>query len=81
MGWILMGVGAVIFIIVAVQTFNVFNNFGYGSFDNSELIGWVVMIVILIGVIVAVVAGSGTGQHKSTGLLGLFDPKEYPPPK
>ena len=71
-GWILFGVGAVIFIIVAVQTFNDLN-FINGYLQSSEIIGWVVMIAILIGVIVAIAAGSSTDStHRSTHLEPLF---------
>ena len=73
LGWILLGVGTVIFIIVAVQTFNALSYFGYaGFFSSSEIIGWVVMVALLIGVIVAVVAGKGGGTH-SKGLAPLWE--------
>ena len=77
--WILFALGGLIFIIIAVQTFNALSYFGMaGSFDTSQLIGWVVMIAILIGVIVAIVSGGHTDpHHKSSYLSRLF---EGPPP-
>src|SRR3989344_2025548 len=68
-GWILFALGGLIFIIIAVQTYDALNFFGYsGYFDSSELIGWVVMVAILIGIIVAIVAGKGREDNKSTHL-------------
>jgi len=64
--WILLSVGAIIFIVILVQTGNVLGDFGLGhGFFSEEIIGWLVMVAVLIGVIVAVVAGRSGGQ--STG--------------
>src|SRR3989344_190249 len=56
--WILFAVGAIIAIIILIQTETVLGGYGSGYF-SEQLIGWVVMIAILIGVIVAVTAGKG----------------------
>ncbi|MCA9485437.1 MAG: hypothetical protein KC506_01175, partial [Nanoarchaeota archaeon] len=43
--WILLGVGAVTFIVILIQSANVLNYFGYNSgFFSGEVIGWIVMI-------------------------------------
>ena len=70
LGYVLFAVGAVIFIIIAAQTFNALTYLN-GYLDSSEIIGWVVMVAILIGVIVAVAAGKSHGES-STHLLPLF---------
>ncbi len=59
-GYVLMGVGVVIFIIIIAQTFNILN-FGYGlaGFSTGDLAGYILLIVLLIGVIVTVAATSG----------------------
>src|SRR3989338_927294 len=70
--WILFAVGAVIFIIILVQSGNVLGQYGYGSgYFSEQIIGWVVMVAILIGVIVAIVAGKGSGDG-SKGPAPLF---------
>ncbi len=74
LGWILFAVGAVIFIIIATQTFSALGNLN-GYLDSSEIIGWVVMVAILIGVIVAVAAGHSS-EHSSTHLVPFFGQKE-----
>ncbi|MFH1425134.1 MAG: hypothetical protein ABIG28_00175 [archaeon] len=61
--WILFAIGAVIFIIILVQTSNVMSYWGYGTgFFSEQLIGWIVMLAILIGVIVAVAVGNSSGS-------------------
>ncbi len=74
-GWILFAVGAVIFIVIAVQTFNALSYLN-GYVDSSEIIGWVVMVAILIGVIVAIAAGNSSSTKSSTHLVPLFGTKE-----
>ena len=59
-GLILMGVGGVIFIIIVAQTFDVFGSLGFGGAGSNDLIAYVVLVVLLIGVIVAVAAGGKT---------------------
>ena len=67
--WILLAVGAIIFIVIIVQTANVMSYFGTGYYFSEEIIGWVVMIAILIGVVVAVVAGNSSGSKKGPAPL------------
>lgn len=74
-GYVLMGVGAVIFIIIVVQTFDVLG-FGYGSwgYGSSELVGYVLLLVLLIGIIIAVSSsGSHSGKHRvADSIKSLF---------
>ena len=69
--WILFAVGAIIAIVVIVQTSNVLGYLGIGAF-SSEIIGWIVMIAVLIGVIVAVVAGKGEREGGEEGYGPLW---------
>ena len=62
MGWILVGTGLVIFIIIISQTASVFDT-GFGGYIGDELIAYVVLTVLLIGIIVAVVV---SGAEKET---------------
>ncbi len=62
MGWILMGVGLVIFIVILSQT-AVFFDTGFGGYLGDEIIAYVVLAVLLIGIIVAVVV---SGAEKET---------------
>ena len=75
--WILLSVGALIFIVILIQTGNVLSDFGFGNgFFSEEIIGWLVMVAVLIGVIVAVVAGKGgEGSHGPAPLWGPVELK------
>ena len=58
-GWILVAIGFIIFIVIIVQTYSAFN-YGYGvDYFSSNLIGYVILVALLIGVIVAVAASGG----------------------
>jgi len=71
-GWILLGVAALIFIIIISQMYSIFSNFGNGlGFTNPETIGWVIMIGLLITIIIVVAIG---GSDKDTKSKGLFMP-------
>ena len=66
--WIVMGVGALIFIIILAQIGGIFG-FGYGGYGNNQLIAYVVLAILIIGVIIAVAASSGRrdsdeGKHR-----------------
>jgi hypothetical protein len=62
-GWIMIGIGVVVFIIIMFSVGNVFSSsFGGGSFGlTSEFAGLLVMVALLIGVVVAVVVPKNTG--------------------
>jgi len=65
LGWILLGVGVVIFLIVLGSTYSDLNVYRYGGgFITSELIGYLVLITLLIGVIIAVVVSNGKSEKK-----------------
>lgn len=64
-GWILLGIAAVIFIIIIGQMYNIFSDFGGGlGFNSPETMGWIIMLGLLIVIIVVVAVGSGD-RHES----------------
>ena len=65
MGWILMGVGLVIFIVILSQTASVFDT-GFGGYLGDEIISYVVLAVLLIGIIVAVVVSGAEKEIDPT---------------
>jgi len=72
-GWILMGAGLVIFIVIIGQTADVLKWFN-GGYYGDDLVSYIVLIVLLIGVIVAVVASGSDKSKKEYKKLGqLFD--------
>ncbi|RMD67361.1 hypothetical protein D6817_01830 [Candidatus Pacearchaeota archaeon] len=78
LGWILLAVGVVIFIVIGAQLYNRFYGGGVGGFFSSDLIGYIILIALLIGIIVAVSVSGGDKNGKSGGsaaekiLEGLF---------
>lgn len=56
-GWIMIGIGVLIALVILSQTYSVLGGY-YGTFLDTDLIGWVIIIGLLIGVIVAVVVGN-----------------------
>ncbi len=70
MGWILMGVGVIIFLIILSQTYSDLNFFGYGDgYLTEELIGYMIIVGLLIGVIVAIVVGNTSGKESKGSKL------------
>ncbi len=64
LGWILMSVGFVIFLIIITQTYDILSPaYGESVLTSDYLIGYILLIAILIGIIVAVVTG---GQKRDT---------------
>lgn len=65
-GWILLGIGAVIFIIIMSQMYSIFQDFGSGlGFYNSDQIAWIVMLGLLIALIAVVAIGNNSGNKNS----------------
>lgn len=51
-------VGAVIFLVIVVQSLTMYSGWGGWGFFSGDIIGWIVGALLLIGVIVAVVMTS-----------------------
>ncbi|MBS3076966.1 hypothetical protein J4233_01710 [Candidatus Pacearchaeota archaeon] len=67
-GWVLLGIAAVIFIIILGQMYTIFGEFGNGlGFDNPDTIGWIIMLGLLITLIVVVAVGNADKTSKHTG--------------
>jgi len=74
MGWIMIGVAVVIALVIFAQSYSDLQGAGYGSYVNSDMIGWVIIVALLIGVIVAVVtAGASKKEAPSKKLGRLWD--------
>jgi len=74
MGWIMIGVAVVIALVIFAQSYSDLQGAGYGSYVNSDMIGWVIIVALLIGVIVAVVtAGTSKKEAPSKKLGSLWD--------
>ena len=70
LGWILLAIGAIIFIIIMAQTAGILGVFGFSGFGGSELIGYVVLVALLIGIIVVITtSGGGAGRRGGIGPL------------
>ena len=66
--WILMAVGFIVFLVIIVQTYSAFT-YGYGlDYFSSNLIGYVILIALLIGVIVAVAASGGRKREGAAAI-------------
>ena len=71
MGWVMMAVGVVIAIVIFAQTYS---DFGYGGYVTSDLIGWVVITALLIGILVVIVLGNNSSKPSTSKKLGrLWD--------
>jgi hypothetical protein len=58
-GWVLVGIAFIIFLVIIAQTYSVFT-YGYGQdYLTSNLIGYLILIALLIGVIATVAAAGG----------------------
>ncbi len=74
LGWIMIGIGVVIALVIFAQSYEILGGGYLGGFTNSDLIGWVIIIGLLIGFIVAVVtAGAGGSNKGSKGLARWFE--------
>lgn len=74
-GWILIAIGFIIFLVIISQTYERLRPEYGGGFLTGDLIGYLILIALLIGVVVAVVVGSGkkTGIDKAADVLeGLW---------
>lgn len=76
--WILFALGGIIFLVILVQTGSVLGFIGAGYF-SQEAIGWLVMVAVLIGIIVAVVSSKGETPGDSHP-VGLFASGAGKPP-
>jgi len=75
MGWIMLGVGAIIFIIILSQLGDVFGIpwlDGGGGGGSSDLISYIVLLVFLIGVVVAVVVSKDKTHTPDKGLVPFW---------
>jgi len=71
-GWIMIGIGVIIAIVILSQTYSTLQG-SYGGYIDSDLIGWVIVVALLIGVIVAVVtAGNKSSGNSNTGLERMW---------
>ena len=69
-GWILLGIAAIIFIIIMGQMYTIFGEFGNGlGLDSPEIMGWIIMLGLLITVIIVVAIGSSKGESKYKGIF------------
>lgn len=69
-GWILLGIAAIIFIVIISQMYTIFQGFGSGlGFNNPETIGWIIMLGLLIVIIIIVAIGNAGKDDKSKGLF------------
>lgn len=76
LGWVLMGVGVVIALIILGQSAKVLNFWGTGVFSD-DIVAWLVLIGLLLGVIVAIVIGAQKKENKvAEKLASLFEGKE-----
>lgn len=66
-GWIMLAVGVIIAIVIFGQLYDLFN-FGGGYFTN-DLVSWLLLLGLLIGVIVAVVVSQQQGAHEHSSML------------
>ena len=78
-GWILLAVGVIVFIVILGQTSDVLG-YGIGYLGGSDLISYILLIGLLIGIVVAVVTGSGSGsrtpvEKAGDALASLFGSK------
>lgn len=67
-GWVMIAVGVIIAIVILSQTYSAFFG-GYGGF-NSDLIAWVIIIALLIGVLVVIVVANNAGRDPPSKKLG-----------
>lgn len=72
LGWIMIAVGVVIALVIFAQSYNDLQGYGYGSYFNSDLIGWVIIVALLIGLIVAVVTSGAGKKSKPSAHLGRW---------
>jgi hypothetical protein len=73
--WILLGIGALILIVVLIQTADVLNwSAGWWWADNWELVAGAVFILILIGIIVG--GSSDKSDSNNYRPLAFFEPKK-----
>ena len=74
MGWILVGIAGVIFIVIMGQMYTIFGEFGGGlGFNNPETMGWIIMLGLLITIIIVVGVGGG-GSKGESRYKGAFIP-------
>lgn len=72
LGWIMIAVGVVIGLVIFAQAYSDLQGFGYGGYVNNDLIGWVIIIALLIGIIVAVVTAGAPKNSNPSKHLGRF---------
>jgi len=60
-------VGAVIFIVILVQSFERYGGYSFGGYFGGDLIGWIVGAVLLIGIIVAIATAEGAAPAGGGG--------------
>jgi hypothetical protein len=69
-GWIMIGIAAVIFIIIISQMYTIFNYFGSGlGLSNPEIIGWIIMVGLLIVIVIVVAIGNSEKDNKHKGIF------------
>lgn len=73
LGWILLGIAAVIFIVIMGQLYNSPMFGGDLGFSSPEVIGWLIMIGLLIVIIVVVAVGNSPHQSTHKGdFISMF---------
>lgn len=65
-GWILISIGFIIFLVIMAQTYELLRPAYGGGFLTEDLVGYLILVALLIGVVVAVVVG-GSKSQKSVG--------------
>ena len=76
-GWILLAIAFIILIVILSQLYRVFGYFtGDLGLTSSELIAWVAMIVILLGIVIVVVIAAQKGKQKAGELVPLYGTRE-----
>ncbi|MCH7567861.1 MAG: hypothetical protein IIA87_00395 [Nanoarchaeota archaeon] len=66
-GWILVSIGFIIFLVIMAQTYEILSPGYGGGFLTEDLAGYLILVALLVGVVVAVVVGGGSKSGKSTG--------------
>ena len=78
-GWILISIGFIIFLVIMAQTYEILRPaYGGGGFLTEDIVGYLILVALLIGVVVAVVvggqkSGKNVGKKMADVLEGLWE--------
>lgn len=75
LGYVLLGIAGVIFIVMMGQLYNIFGLWGGLGFSSPEVVGWLIMLGLLVALIIVVAVGDRTSSHTGNKMVSLFEPK------